>query len=72
MGAKWQIECMERGGFDTWHEFACSLAGEGRGAREELFIEDMVRLTKGGAEPSPKQCAWLQDIHERMEEGWND
>jgi hypothetical protein len=80
MGAvkQWLLECQERGGFDTWHEFACSLKDEGRSTREERFIEDMIRLTKNGVEPSSKQCAWLQDIHERVEEGhyldevWDD
>ena len=70
MGATKQylLECQERGGFDTWHEFALCLQDEGRNEREVRFLKDMVRLTAQGVEPSPKQCAWLQAIHERLEE----
>jgi len=53
----------------TWHEIALECAAhENRlfGEREKQFVEDMVRRTVHGGEPTEKQAAWLRKIYSRV------
>ena len=53
----------------SWHEIAPECAAhENRlfGEREKQFLEDMIRRTVHGGEPSEKQAAWLRKIYTRV------
>jgi hypothetical protein len=52
----------------TWHEIACACAARPdrlRDAREQEFVEDMVRRLVHGGEPSERQANWLRKIYAR-------
>ena len=56
-------------GDPSWHEIACVCRDKDNGrlrTREREFIDDMVRSTVHGGEPTPKQAKWLRSIYVRM------
>lgn len=53
----------------SWNEIACECADHPsrmKSNRERDFVDDMVRLTTHGGEPTPKQANWLRKIYVRM------
>jgi hypothetical protein len=52
----------------TWHDIAIECAqhpGRLKDAREKQFVDDMVRRTVHGGEPTEKQASWLRKIYAR-------
>ena len=53
----------------SWHDIACECAAHGarlRDKRERKFVNDMVRWTVHGGEPTEKQAKWLRSIYARV------
>jgi hypothetical protein len=53
----------------TWNEIAVACQGRPdvfKSDRESEFVDDMVRRTVHGGEPSEKQGAWLRKIYARL------
>ena len=53
----------------SWHDIACECAAHSarlRDEREGKFVNDMVRWTVHGGEPTEKQAKWLRSIYERV------
>jgi hypothetical protein len=49
-----------------WHEIATDcLARPHYSVREKEFVEDMIKVTVNGGEPTEKQAAWLRKIYRR-------
>jgi hypothetical protein len=55
-------------GEPSWHDIACQCAAQSARLqpREKEFVEDMVRWTVHGGEPTEKQAKWLRAIYARM------
>jgi hypothetical protein len=51
-----------------WNAIAhtCEAASHRLGERERKFVEDMVRWTACGGEPTEKQAKWLRSIYVRV------
>ena len=53
----------------SWHDIACECAAHSarlRDEREGKFVNDMVRWTVHGGEPTEKQAKWLRSIYARV------
>jgi len=53
----------------SWHDIACECAAHSarlRDERERKFVNDMVRWTVHGGEPTEKQAKWLRSIYARV------
>jgi hypothetical protein len=53
----------------TWHEIAVECAAHPNrlhDGREKQFVNDMVRRTVHGGEPTEKQASWLRKIYARV------
>ena len=53
----------------TWHEIACECASHPNklySSKERGFVEDMVRRTVRGGEPTKLQAEWLRKIYARV------
>lgn len=56
---------------EDWREMAafCASRGELLSEKEHDFVRTMARvLRRPGAEPTPKQAAWLAALHDRLRE----
>lgn len=54
----------------SWHDIAVACAADSDrlfNDRERQFVEDMIRLTVRGGEPSEKQASWLRKIYRRIQ-----
>lgn len=61
-----QFTTVDRHDSPSWHDIATDCRARPHySAKEKQFVEDMIRATVNGGEPTEKQQNWLRKIYRR-------